>query len=190
MSEENKETRLAAWVGQLSRAEAQDLLNLLIDEHALTDEGDFLQDVFCAHYVQLNHNVHKALKATGVGYDRYSQWVKDPVFKAKLAFANQAVVNELFSKARELAMAGEGDMLKFLLSALDPDVFDAKYRAQHLANQGAIAAATEGMRSFTMAELRDLLRDDPAQQFTRAIDVTPDSEPEKDNGPPDENTPF
>lgn len=166
--------KLEQWVRTLSRAEAQNLLNLLVDEHALADRGDFLQDVFVANYVNTNHNIQKALAATGVSYDTYSQWRKDPAFQAKIAFANQAIVAELFDKARQLALAGETDMLKFLLQAMDPEVYDSKYRAQVLANQGAVAAAMEGSKNFTMRELRELLINDPAQQF---IDVTASSEP-------------
>ena len=173
-------------MGALSRAEAQELLSLLIEGHDLTNEGDFLQDVFVANYLQHNHNIQKALKATGVSYATYSAWKLDPTFKAKISFANQNLVAELFAKARELALAGETDMLKFLLSALDPAMYDSKYRAQALENEALAARAVEGNRQFTLQELRDLITNDPAGQY---IDVTPSSEPQvllesaKDEGP-------
>lgn len=153
------------WIALLSRSEAKELLGLLVDEHSLVSSADYRQDVWIAAYLDSNCSIHKACRKAHVSYPVYKEWVKQPDFQAKLIFAEQDVTHRLYNKALEKALAGDTDLLKFLLTAFDPAKFDAKYRAQVKANEGQINAILEGNKSFTQDEIRTLLLSDPAQEY-------------------------
>jgi len=159
------------YLNRLNSADARLVLQLLAHSHQeMFDTEDFRQDLFIAHYVANKGRVKRALEATGTSYAEYGKWLKDVGFRTKFKIANEDAVFDLKTIAVEKARNGDNEMLKFILTAYEPEVFDSKVRAQRVANEGQMDAIEATNRVFTEEELRDLIKNDPAGEFQAIVD--------------------
>lgn len=138
------------------------MFEVLTSEHPeVVDRESLRQQMFLASFVENKGSIKKTCAATGVSYVTYAKWRKDPDFQGMLAFAQMSEVDALRARAMELAMEGDKDLLKFMLSAFDPDNFDFKLRAVKQ-GQELIAKNLETTRlNVSLEQLEKLNAEDP-----------------------------
>ncbi|MCI0361720.1 MAG: hypothetical protein L0211_24815 [Planctomycetaceae bacterium] len=74
----------------------------------------------------------RAAEAVGVSYRTVRSYVEsDPEFASQVAAADEAGVDDLEMKATDVALKGDGPMLRFLLACKRPEKFSQRYQLEH-----------------------------------------------------------
>lgn len=131
------------------------------------------QTRFLEAWYEHHGSIDAALKATGVGRECYNSWLRrDSDFVKRLTFKRTELVKAIEAKVLDMAVKGDRDMAKFVLSNLEPETYDQKLRSTKFLAERDRERWEHERKSVSIEELRQILLADPMQQHT-AIDITP-----------------
>lgn len=152
-------------VDGLTSVEARQVFLYLIREKKDGDLSHVRQELFIAHYIENGGNKVKAAESAGIHWNTALLWMQKPEFRAMLRLAIEDKVCKIRKVAEDKALNGDKDLLMFFLSAYEPEIYDSRVRAQRIANEGTKEAITHGIHEISEARLRELLINDPAQEY-------------------------
>jgi hypothetical protein len=156
---------LREFVDGLGEGVARRLFELLVERGDVFDEVDVRQGMFLGYYFDSGGKVSVACKKAGVGYATYRKWLGDPAFVGRMKFVEGEWLGEMFGVCMGKAMGGDNDMLKFLMGALAPEKYCAKYRSERLKVEEGAKIFREGLREIKEEEAKKIIDVDPAGQY-------------------------
>lgn len=109
-------------------ANDEDLPEVLDNENGHNQRLRFQQEAFLLEYLNNNFHRQKAAEAVGVTPAQVTHWFKDKEFKKKFNDHLDTIRMVMKERALQLAGLGEPDMIKFVLEALEPELFDKRIR--------------------------------------------------------------
>lgn len=120
------------------------------------------QNRFLLAYLETCGNRTEAAKIAGVPLPTMYRWFREPEFCERLTKTFQRFEQPLLEEAIKRALAKSDLLLMFLLKSINPERYDEGVRKQKLANR-----MDDQDKPLSEAQLRDLVENDPAQEFTQ-----------------------